>query len=339
LDIHEAKTYGYLFLLEFVMRIATHSGDFHADDIFGVMVLDSTLGNSSAEIVRTRDLAIIASCDAAVDVGDVWHPENLRFDHHQNGFEHKRPNGMPYASAGLVWVEYGKKFVADCAHELGIEADVLTIAKVAARVERDLVQYLDMVDNGVHVTCPGLYGLASLLAQMNVSFVDFAGKGKGGEDFSVRPEELSDARFLDAMKLVKTLVTGIVRTKLSEELSLDIVRKAPRVFDGKVMIIDQQNVEWKRVVHAEFPDLVYIVYPSGRDGEYRVRSVSVHPTSFENKLDLPISWAGLRGQELAGASGVNDAKFCHKNRFIGVAGSRSGAIEMARIALTEGGRV
>ena len=85
------------------MLIVTHSGKFHADDAWAVAVL--LLLYPDAELVRTRDPAIIARADVAIDVGGEWNPAAGRFDHHQKGFDGARMSGVPYASAGLVWRE------------------------------------------------------------------------------------------------------------------------------------------------------------------------------------------------------------------------------------------
>ena len=91
------------------MRIVTHSGGFHADDAFAVAALllyrEKTAG--IAEVVRTRDPAVIAGGDFVVDVGGEYDEARNRFDHHQPGGAGVRPNGVPYASFGLVWKKFG----------------------------------------------------------------------------------------------------------------------------------------------------------------------------------------------------------------------------------------
>ena len=47
--------------------IATHNGNFHADDVFSVAALKSLF--PSFKLIRTRDLKIIARADIVVDVG------------------------------------------------------------------------------------------------------------------------------------------------------------------------------------------------------------------------------------------------------------------------------
>jgi len=48
---------------------------------------------------------------------------------------------------------------------------------------------------------------------------------------------------------------------------------------------------------------------------------------------LPAEWAGLRDAELARVTGVADAVFCHRNRFMAVARTKEGAVALAKLAL------
>jgi len=57
--------------------------------------------------------------------------------------------------------------------------------------------------------------------------------------------------------------------------------------------------------------------------------------SFENRKSFPESWAGKRGNELVLATGVSDAIFCHRGRFLTVAGSKEGALALAELATKE----
>src|SRR5690554_1638978 len=81
-----------------------------------------------AELVRTRDEARLTEADVVFDVGGVYDPERLRFDHHQNSYT------GPLSSAGMVleWLR-----------ETGRVPETL-----ADHLRRRLVDYLDDVDTG-----------------------------------------------------------------------------------------------------------------------------------------------------------------------------------------------
>src|SRR4051794_21739423 len=87
------------------MKVATHPGNFHADDVFAVAVLG--LVHGPLELVRTRDEAAQAATDLRVDVGGRSDPASGDYDHHQKGGAGERANGIRYASFGLVWREHG----------------------------------------------------------------------------------------------------------------------------------------------------------------------------------------------------------------------------------------
>jgi uncharacterized UPF0160 family protein len=55
--------------------------------------------------------------------------------------------------------------------------------------------------------------------------------------------------------------------------------------------------------------------------------------TFDLRKSFPESWAGKVDGELAKASGVPDAVFCHNKRFIAVAKSRDGALALVKKAL------
>ena len=48
---------------------------------------------------------------------------------------------------------------------------------------------------------------------------------------------------------------------------------------------------------------------------------------------LPESWGGKQDEELAQATGVQDARFCHRGLFMITAKSKEGAIKLAELAL------
>src|SRR3954463_8568709 len=114
------------------MKVATHSGSFHADDVFALAAL--TLLGEPVEIVRTRDADAIATADVRIDVGFASDPATGDFDHHQREGAGERPNGIRYASFGLVWAHVG-------ARGAGRE-------EAAAALDERLVQGVDANDNG-----------------------------------------------------------------------------------------------------------------------------------------------------------------------------------------------
>ena len=110
------------------LRVATHSGSFHADEVFALATLRLHFGVIG--IIRTRDPEELAACDLRIDVGRKYDPESGDFDHHQ-GDAGERANGIRYASFGLVWKSFGAQVcgseaIADRAAEPGATAEWLS---------------------------------------------------------------------------------------------------------------------------------------------------------------------------------------------------------------------
>ena len=127
--------------------IATHSGTFHADDVFGVGVLMGVF--PSHTLIRTRKQALIDTANYVVDVGGIWDAASGRFDHHQRGFEGARPAhevdgtivpGVGYASAGLVWSAFGPAYVNTWADSHGQSLEEPAVAEIVRSIDYSLVQ-------------------------------------------------------------------------------------------------------------------------------------------------------------------------------------------------------
>jgi uncharacterized UPF0160 family protein len=124
-----------------------------------------------------------------------------------------------------------------------------------------------------------------------------------------------------------------ISKKVAQIRAVDIVRRAPRVLDGKVLHLSEGGMPWTRVVVDEMPEVMFVIYPDSDGKQYQLKTVPVEAGSFTARKDLPASWAGLRDQELAAVTGVADSVFCHLNLFIGGARSLDGAVAMAELAL------
>lgn len=315
-------------------RIATHNGTFHADDVFGVAVL--ALVFPQHEIIRTRDPQRIAAADFAVDVGGEWDAATGRFDHHQRGFDGGRTRvdedgktvpAEGYASAGLVWREYGAACVQKIAASLGHTVDEAAAKKIADDVDSALVRYLDLVDTGAESVSPGVIGLSSQVSLLNSNWLE----EKAGD--RAANAQLQLERFHEAMALVRRGLERFVQRGIGQQLAADKVRAAQRLSDGRVLLLADGGMPWTRVVVEEMPDVRFVIYPDSDNAQYQIRTVPTQLGSFDSRMDLPRAWGGLRDAELAAVTGVADAVFCHTKLFIGGARSLAGAQKMAELAL------
>lgn len=294
------------------MKVATHDGSFHADDVFAIAVL--RLRTPDLEIVRTRDTDIIAACDARVDVGLQSDPDTGGFDHHQKGGAGTRPNGIPYASFGLVWRAYGAEVC---------DGD----AQVAAEVDGYLVQGIDALDCGVTIT----QSVIDDVRPMTIS--DLIGAMNPAWDEEITDAE-QDARFLEAVTRAEGVVERAISTAAARARAHQLVRAAMERADDPRLIELDRKMPWHEPVVTDAPEALYVIYPKS-DG-WGLQAVPEELGAFGNRRDLPESWAGLTGADLAAVTGVADAIFCHGKRFMAAAESREGVLELARQALDDG---
>jgi uncharacterized UPF0160 family protein len=294
------------------MRVATHPGNFHADDVFAIAVLG--LVHGPLDVVRTRDEAVQDAADLRVDVGGRSDPATGDFDHHQKGGAGERPNGIRYASLGLVWHAHGEELAG------GPEA--------AAAIDERLVQGVDANDTGQTIA----QSLVDDIRPMSVSGVVAAMNPVWDEELDPAEE---DARFADAVALATRILERELAGAAAFARAQQLVRDAiGRATDPRIVELDR-NMPWRETVVTQAPEALYVMYPKS-DG-WGMQAVPQELGTFANRRDLPAAWAGLSGDELAAVSGVADAVFCHTARFYVSAGSREGITELARRALDSEG--
>ncbi|MET0855621.1 MAG: MYG1 family protein [Telluria sp.] len=309
------------------MVIVTHSGKFHADDAWAVAVLKIVFPQS--EVVRTRDPARVETADFAVDVGGIWDPATGRFDHHQKGFSGARQTGVPYASAGLVWKEYGARCVSLLAEaHTGHRLSDSSAAEMAYSIDADIVQYLDLSDVGAAKNAPGGYGLSAVVSGFNPNWLDEQRVGYGEADAAYRLSQ-----FIRAADLLTDIMINAVKYRVGALLSVQHVRQAEVLEEGRVLFLQNGAVPWSQVVRKEMPKVLFVISHNIAEQRYMIHAIPVSSESFAARADLPEEWAGLRDAELAAVTGVPDAGFCHTGRFIAAAKSYEGIRTMATLAL------
>jgi len=105
----------------------------------------------------------------------------------------------------------------------------------------------------------------------------------------------------------------------------------------KTLLIIDKPYQYEQVVSSK-PYILLVVHPKRQDGTWAVETARDNIRSYQSRIDLPEEWAGKRDAELAEITGVKDAVFCHRGRFIAVAKSKEGVIKLAHLALEKAGK-
>jgi len=258
--------------------IATHGGIFHADDVFAVSILK--LIYPKAKVIRTRDSAEYNKADVRVDIGRDYNPKKGNFDHHQEGGAGKRKNGVPYASAGLIWKHFGESLVSS--------------KEVLNRLDERIFQHVDANDSGYSTIKAEIhpYTIDNVIETFNVSWP------KDGDDSEYN--KLFGEVVVFLIKLLKKEIEraeGVVKAR-------SIVRKAIRENrdkGNKEYLVLGEYVPWKEVVIKE-SDLKFVIIKDKKRKTWSAIAVPKEIGSFENRVDFPKNWGGLEGGELVKVS-------------------------------------
>jgi uncharacterized UPF0160 family protein len=294
--------------------IVVHSGGFHADDVFSVATLSLYLKVSPKRfnIIRTRDLEIIKKADYVFDVGFINNHET-RFDHHQVGGAGLRDNGIPFASFGSVWSSFGEKICGS--------------KEVADYIDSRLVSTIDADDSGVNLTKSLFenitpFTLSDLIFHLNPT------NKEGKKD--------RDNIFLKAVLVAREILEREIKitSELIEEhhLSESLIKKIYNETIDKRIIVLNEDILWKDIIN-KFPEPIFVVVKNSDDDSFRIYGVRDDLSSFQYRKLFPESWAGKQKEDLVKACGVNDVLFCHVGRFMCVAKTLEGAIELANKAI------
>lgn len=293
-------------------KIVTHSGGFHTDDVFAVATL--LLLHPDADVVRTRDPKEMENADYVVDVGAEYNAAANKFDHHQEGGAGERDNGIPYAAFGLVWKMYGEQ--------------VCGSREIADIIEQKLVQSIDAFDNGVNIAEYKIDGVHSYVLEN----IFFSLEPTWQEENRSTEDGFQEALSIASRVLEREMVharADVIGMQRIEEIYKQAKDKQIIVIDDDETIFDRALLTRTFVPHGE---VLYVVRKT-EGGQWQAVAAVDDMYSFDTRKPFPLLWAGKRGEELAAITGVKDALFCHNKRFIAIAQSREGAVELAKQAL------
>jgi len=286
--------------------VLTHDTDFHVDDVFAVAVLGLKLGDIN--IVRSRKEEDIKSADYVVDTGLVYDPRKNHFDHHQSEGAGKRDNGIPYASFGLLWKEYGEELAGGKR-----EAEIIDTKLVAA---------IDAHDNGVETSTSKFENVRDY--DINDFFYSFL-THRGNTE-----EELFEV-FIQLVGVAKGILEREILKAKEAVAGRDKVLKIYNESLDKRIIVLHEDLSWKDVLVAAKEPM--FVIRQRADGKWGARAIPNGLHGYEVKKPFPANWSGKTDGELQTISGVADATFCHRGLFLAVAKSEEGAIALANKAL------
>ncbi|KAJ8358947.1 hypothetical protein SKAU_G00154720 [Synaphobranchus kaupii] len=356
-----------------VPKIGTHNGTFHCDEVFACFLLRQLSEYKDAEIVRTRDPAVLATCDVVVDVGGEFDPKKHRYDHHQrvptcnhtrmpkcraalcyillrsfvetfSSLCPEKPWGTRLSSAGLVYLHFGRRVLEEITQ---LKPDDRRLEALYDKLYENFVEEVDAVDNGIsQYDGEARYAVSSTLsARVGHLNPRWNSKSQDTEEGFKQAMKMVGAEFLDRMEFyqnawlpARAVVEGAVQMRTQVDPS------------GEVIVLEQGGCPWKehlffleKELKVETP-IKFVLYPD-QSGQWRVQCVPAGLHTFQNSLhgegrilaeaslSLLEEWRGVRDEALSTLSGIPGCVFVHASGFIGGNRTQQGALEMARRTL------
>lgn len=286
----------------------THSGTFHADDVFAVAAL--SLLHPQYEILRSRAPEVWAKCDYLVDVGGLYNHEKKIYDHHfKDGPTYD--DGLKMSSVGLIWSHYG--------------AEICGCPLVADRVCRRLIRQFDAIDNGVTLT------------HHIEDFSDVREVSLSGSISIMNPQDHSKADEVFAGEVIRArmlLEAAIAKAKYwidSRDGAGAALKEA--LDEERAYILVPEDCKWvEHLFNSKGNEsILYAIYPHGE--KWYAHTVPSAPGEFSNRKDFPKAWAGLCDDEFSKVAGIPDGIFCHHGLFICATGSLQSTLKIVDNAI------
>lgn len=272
----------------------THSGKFHADDVFSTALLFYI----NPEIQITRGNRVPEEFEGVVyDIG------RGQYDHHQKD-SRVRENGIPYAAFGLLWETLGTEILGE---------------DLAERFDEEFVQPLDQNDNTGDKN-----ELASLIGSFNLSWDE---EGSNDEAFF---QAVSVAGMILENKFAKYRGNERADKQVKEyldELNDEIQQGRKSKKDKRILVMPQFVPCQKQLSETR---IEFVIFPSNRGGYCIQPQKRMHSMNY--KCSFPQEWLGLEGEELQAATGLSSASFCHKGGFLMTVGELSDAVAACHIS-------
>jgi uncharacterized UPF0160 family protein len=275
-------------------RIAVHDQNWHADDCLSVYFLLQTPEFRGAEVVRTRQSSVLATCDAVCDAGGVYDHSSRRYDHHQSDFHEVFPGFMiRLSSCGTIFHHFGDVILRSILEKngrVGPEIDA-HIDFLKETMYREFILEIDASDNGL-TQFPDLpddekappymvhTGISQRIAMKN----------------SFDPEQ-PEGNFEDASKMIgeefERKVLRVFECDVPAVALLEAAVAEREQFGGHVVAFDVacpagQHIEWaERKFHCEGAIFFYVM-PAG--AEWAAHAVVKRETG-EVRCEFPVELA------------------------------------------------
>ncbi len=331
------KTYPFQ-KTETPIKLVTHAGRFHSDDLFSYVMLRTLFPNHT--LSRTRNVEEISKANIAFDVGAEYSPKNGRFDHHQAN-PPSRENGSLYSSIGLLWKEWGKDYVGTYTRSNNPKIN----ESITNTLETQLIQAIDASDCG-----EAIWEVGESFFGFNTTWLE---ENKEAEQFQQAADtiELFMRQMIDQahnlqqgeklnVQIIQTFPSVIARKQanaLAQEKAVDILKTYGKKAHGSpnpnLLELPHYAIPWPILIHniPECKAITHVTFQAPTNN-WMLQCVAKPSDPFTPITPLPKAWAGKREEDLDKLTGFPGSVFCHNKCFICAHKTKEGAITLFKKA-------
>lgn len=314
-----------------VVVLNPHSSNFHADDIFATATLrlffkylDKKI---KTKIVRSIDPKVHATATFVYDVGKIYNPKILRFDHHQTGGAAVRPNGVQYAAFGLIWKHFGPSL---CALYVQEKTGKLPSRKVvehqAGILDKRIVSHIDAMDNGQMTYKEVFEDTVPFTFDTYFEMYRTAHSSTSTDNKTINKS--FDAGFMKLVPFTEiVLENALAYAQAKEGDEREAVKAYEKSKDKRIIVVER----FYRFNYGKFPEPLVVVFPDARSG-WAAKNVRKNEDSYEARFYFPESWRGKTDAELTEITGIAGARFCHNTGFMISSNTKAETLAMVQKA-------
>jgi len=318
------------------MRIVTHNGKIHPDQVCATALLTAYLSRKFAHVyvIRTRDKSLFLSGDIIVGVGNEYKEEEKKYDHHQLDFEEywdygeckeKETQEKPkvlLSCAGLIWRHYGSKIIEmylddnSDFYDSSFNFSEQTITDLLNIIYDKILIHIDAHENGVVFPAKQI-NIPEIINALNSNYID---------------EETQTLKFNRAVRLVGDILDIQFADIISNYFNYqrDLGKTANLLSQNSDKFLYVKNIPTVfKCLHTLDPDreIVFCIFQDSKE-QYTVKTRRNEGDKHDPICRL-ISYDEMR------VLGVNteDIIFIHKGRYIAKTKTLESAITLINLSL------
>eukprot|EP01022_Parablepharisma_sp_SALTPOND_P021030 TRINITY_DN3991_c2_g1_i1.p4 TRINITY_DN3991_c2_g1~~TRINITY_DN3991_c2_g1_i1.p4 ORF type:complete len:411 (-),score=40.35 TRINITY_DN3991_c2_g1_i1:1640-2872(-) len=322
----------------------THSGVFHCDEVMASIIFKyAGVFTVPGAVVRTRSDELLKKFKVVYDVGAIFDPKELRFDHHMKDFKETfdKDHDVKLSSCGLAYKYHGKDAIKNILAEWGI-TDSKQIDYTYMKLYDEFILAIDGGDNGISQYPSDIkpkYHINSHV-QYRVSRLNPPWNSEGTQS--------PDPGFIAAMNVCEEEFLWQVYSQAciiypAYDIVANAYKNREKFHPSGQLIYLGKGCPWKEHLNIleeenEDPNKKPILFVLAKDNNkdkptFKTQGVPDKPGSFTCRLFLNEKWRGLRDTALEQASEIPGAIFVHASGFVGFANSLAGVIKMSEATM------